>query len=198
VATQQLTHVLLSLVRGALATRRSAGAKNGFAVHVYTATASMEDSCLANADGDMLIVPQQGARRTGPAPAARVAGGPFSWLTRGCFSRKKDSAEPRAPVYFLPPAPPQAPPPWAWMCRRAAAADGVWCAGGGAAGGGGGAARHPVLSGATGRPRQVGGQRQGGPEDGGRCQAASRRQPLMPNGRQIAAWLQWRGQLHLK
>ncbi|KIZ00241.1 homogentisate 1,2-dioxygenase [Monoraphidium neglectum] len=41
----------------------SAGAKNGFAVHVYTATASMEDSCLANADGDMLIVPQQGGLR---------------------------------------------------------------------------------------------------------------------------------------
>lgn len=34
--------------------------KDGFAIHMYTATASMQDSCLANADGDFLIVPQQG------------------------------------------------------------------------------------------------------------------------------------------
>jgi hypothetical protein len=27
---------------------------------MYTATTCMDDSCLANADGDMLIVPQQG------------------------------------------------------------------------------------------------------------------------------------------
>jgi hypothetical protein len=27
---------------------------------MYTANTSMEDSCLANADGEMLIVPQQG------------------------------------------------------------------------------------------------------------------------------------------
>ena len=38
----------------------SAAHKDGFAIHVYTASASMEDSCLANADGDMLIVPQRG------------------------------------------------------------------------------------------------------------------------------------------
>ena len=41
---------------------RSSAQKDGFAIHVYTASVSMEDSCLANADGDMLIVPQQGAR----------------------------------------------------------------------------------------------------------------------------------------
>ncbi len=40
---------------------RSAATKNGFAIHIYTASCGMEDSCLANADGDMLIVPQQGA-----------------------------------------------------------------------------------------------------------------------------------------
>ena len=38
----------------------SAGRKDGFAIHVYTASVSMHNSCLANADGDMLIVPQQG------------------------------------------------------------------------------------------------------------------------------------------
>lgn len=41
--------------------RNSAAAKTGFAIHVYAATASMADACLANADGEMLIVPQQGA-----------------------------------------------------------------------------------------------------------------------------------------
>jgi homogentisate 1,2-dioxygenase len=41
----------------------SAAAKTGFAIHVYAATASMADACLANADGEMLIVPQQGAAR---------------------------------------------------------------------------------------------------------------------------------------
>ena len=38
----------------------SPGRKEGFAIHVYTANASMVDCCLGNADGDMLIVPQQG------------------------------------------------------------------------------------------------------------------------------------------
>ncbi|GBF88452.1 hypothetical protein Rsub_01165 [Raphidocelis subcapitata] len=41
----------------------SAASKSGFAVHMYTATASMEDTCLANADGELLIVPQQGGLR---------------------------------------------------------------------------------------------------------------------------------------
>lgn len=38
----------------------SAARKEGFAIHIYTANRSMEDCCLANADGDFLIVPQQG------------------------------------------------------------------------------------------------------------------------------------------
>lgn len=38
----------------------SAERKDGFAIHIYTASTGMQDSCLANADGDMLIVPQQG------------------------------------------------------------------------------------------------------------------------------------------
>lgn len=38
----------------------SAGLKDGFAVHIYTASVSMDNCCMANADGDMLIVPQQG------------------------------------------------------------------------------------------------------------------------------------------
>ena len=38
----------------------SAAAKQGFAIHVYTANRGMGNTCLANADGDMLIVPQQG------------------------------------------------------------------------------------------------------------------------------------------
>lgn len=41
----------------------SAGKKDGFAIHVYTASISMDNCCLANADGDMLIVPQQGTLR---------------------------------------------------------------------------------------------------------------------------------------
>ena len=38
----------------------SAGAKDGYAIHTYAATASMIDCCLANADGDLLVVPQLG------------------------------------------------------------------------------------------------------------------------------------------
>lgn len=38
----------------------SAASKRGYAIHVYTASASMEDCCLGNADGDFLVVPQQG------------------------------------------------------------------------------------------------------------------------------------------
>jgi homogentisate 1,2-dioxygenase len=40
---------------------RSAELKTGYAIHIYTATASMQDCCLANADGDLLLVPQMGA-----------------------------------------------------------------------------------------------------------------------------------------
>ncbi|KAK9853924.1 hypothetical protein WJX84_007940 [Apatococcus fuscideae] len=39
----------------------SASTKSGFAIHVYALTAGMDDRCLANADGDFLIVPQSGA-----------------------------------------------------------------------------------------------------------------------------------------
>lgn len=39
----------------------SVSSKNGLAVHIYTCSISMGDTCLANADGDFLIVPQQGA-----------------------------------------------------------------------------------------------------------------------------------------
>ncbi|KAF8065888.1 hypothetical protein HT031_002949 [Scenedesmus sp. PABB004] len=38
----------------------SAEQKTGYAIHIYTANTSMTDSCLADADGDMLLVPQQG------------------------------------------------------------------------------------------------------------------------------------------
>lgn len=41
----------------------NASCKDGFAIHMYTANASMTDCCLANADGDFLIVPQQGTLR---------------------------------------------------------------------------------------------------------------------------------------
>ncbi|GIL72055.1 hypothetical protein Vretimale_540 [Volvox reticuliferus] len=40
-----------------------ASTKEGFAIHVYSANQSMDNSALANADGDFLIVPQQGALR---------------------------------------------------------------------------------------------------------------------------------------
>lgn len=41
----------------------SAAVKDGYAIHVYAFNADMERSCLANADGDMLIVPQLGELR---------------------------------------------------------------------------------------------------------------------------------------
>ncbi|KAM9320415.1 homogentisate 1,2-dioxygenase [Gastrophryne carolinensis] len=37
-----------------------ARSRNGIAVHIYTCNTSMTDRCLYNADGDFLIVPQQG------------------------------------------------------------------------------------------------------------------------------------------
>jgi homogentisate 1,2-dioxygenase len=39
----------------------SCSAKEGYAIHIYVATESMQERCLANADGDFLVVPQQGA-----------------------------------------------------------------------------------------------------------------------------------------
>ena len=41
----------------------SAANQSGMAVHVYAANASMRDRCFYNADGEMLIVPQQGLAR---------------------------------------------------------------------------------------------------------------------------------------
>ncbi|XP_064404429.1 homogentisate 1,2-dioxygenase-like [Halichondria panicea] len=35
--------------------------RNGIAIHVYTCNQSMDNKCMYNADGDFLIVPQQGA-----------------------------------------------------------------------------------------------------------------------------------------
>lgn len=46
-----------------LATMSGAGdpaMKSGIAIHVYRCNASMNDRCMANADGDFLIVPQEG------------------------------------------------------------------------------------------------------------------------------------------
>jgi homogentisate 1,2-dioxygenase len=48
--------------------------KSGFAIHIYTANESMHDSCLANADGDLLIVPQQGEGTAGTAGSAAGQG----------------------------------------------------------------------------------------------------------------------------
>jgi len=39
----------------------STSTKEGLAIHIYTASAPMQDTCIANADGDFLIVPQTGA-----------------------------------------------------------------------------------------------------------------------------------------
>ena len=40
--------------------------KEGYAIHMYVANTSMHDCCFCNADGDLLIVPQQGARMRMP------------------------------------------------------------------------------------------------------------------------------------
>lgn len=62
----------------------SAARKEGYAVHVYTASASMEDACLANADGDLLLVPQQGALLlTTEFGRMRVAPGEIAVVQRG-------------------------------------------------------------------------------------------------------------------
>jgi homogentisate 1,2-dioxygenase len=46
-----------------ITTAGDANARTGMAAHVYLATASMENAYFYNADGEMLIVPQQGALR---------------------------------------------------------------------------------------------------------------------------------------
>lgn len=49
----------------------SCATKDGCAMHIYTCTQDMKDCCLCNADGDFLIVPQQGAASP-PFPAIGV------------------------------------------------------------------------------------------------------------------------------
>ncbi len=39
----------------------SAGTKTGLGIHIYSANRSMENKCFSNADGGLLIVPQEGA-----------------------------------------------------------------------------------------------------------------------------------------
>ncbi|MEI6159297.1 MAG: homogentisate 1,2-dioxygenase [Roseococcus sp.] len=55
----------LSLIEGmhTITTAGDAGAMAGMAAHVYLATRSMVDEVFYNADGEMLLVPQQGALR---------------------------------------------------------------------------------------------------------------------------------------
>jgi homogentisate 1,2-dioxygenase len=52
----------LSFIEGmhTITTGGDAGSHAGMAAHVYLATRSMQDECFYNADGEMLIVPQQG------------------------------------------------------------------------------------------------------------------------------------------
>jgi homogentisate 1,2-dioxygenase len=56
----------------------------GYAVHLYAANAGMGDRCFSNADGDMLLVPQQGALlcRT-ECGVLRVAPGEIFLVPRG-------------------------------------------------------------------------------------------------------------------
>ena len=44
--------------------------REGYAIHMYAATTSMHDCCFCNADGDLLIVPQQGASHARPSEVA--------------------------------------------------------------------------------------------------------------------------------
>jgi homogentisate 1,2-dioxygenase len=55
----------LSFVEGVrtITTAGDAGSQSGMAAHVYLATRSMEDEYFYNADGEMLVVPQQGELR---------------------------------------------------------------------------------------------------------------------------------------
>ncbi|KAL6770098.1 hypothetical protein ACKKBG_A33590 [Auxenochlorella protothecoides x Auxenochlorella symbiontica] len=62
----------------------SAAAKDGYAIHMYAASADMGDSCLANADGDFLIVPQLGTLCiTTEFGKLRVAPGEITVIQRG-------------------------------------------------------------------------------------------------------------------
>ena len=59
-------------------------ARDGYAIHVYTASTSMTDTCLGNADGDMLVVPQAGRLHvTTECGRLAVAPGEICVLPRG-------------------------------------------------------------------------------------------------------------------
>jgi homogentisate 1,2-dioxygenase len=55
----------LTLIEGmrTITTAGDANSRAGMATHVYVATASMDDAYFYNADGEMLLVPEQGALR---------------------------------------------------------------------------------------------------------------------------------------
>ncbi|MBS7789992.1 homogentisate 1,2-dioxygenase [Roseococcus sp. SDR] len=76
----------LSFIEGmhTITTAGDAGAMAGMAAHVYLATRSMTDEVFYNADGEMLIVPQQGALRlVTEFGVIEVAPGEIAVLPRG-------------------------------------------------------------------------------------------------------------------
>lgn len=98
--------VLLLPLLPAAAPMCSAEQKTGYAIHMYTANMSMEDSCLANADGDMLIVPQQGTGRQAgrvlqqhPSPTGLLQAG----RQAGCYSSTRAGRCVRGCATALPP-----------------------------------------------------------------------------------------------
>jgi len=67
-----------------IAVNGDADAQTGIAVHVYVANRSMTDSAFVNADGEMLLVPQQGALTiTTELGVLDVAPGEIAVLPRG-------------------------------------------------------------------------------------------------------------------
>ena len=58
--------------------------KDGFAIHTYTATASMQRTALCNADGDFLIVPQEGALQALAVSQARDVTAASAHTMTGC------------------------------------------------------------------------------------------------------------------
>jgi homogentisate 1,2-dioxygenase len=66
----------------------SAAGQQGMAIHVYRATQSMRNRAFANADGEMLIVPEQGALRIfTELGAIEAAPGELVLIPRGCKFR---------------------------------------------------------------------------------------------------------------
>ena len=64
--------------------RRRGGVPGRYAIHVYAASADMGDTCLGNADGDFLVVPQQGRLHiTTELGRLSVAPGEAAILPRG-------------------------------------------------------------------------------------------------------------------